>query len=343
MAQEEKQIPVKSPFNHFTKSMEIIENIDLHGKTAVVTGGYTGVGLWSTKAFVKAGAHVIVLSRDMKRAKHHLRKVPNVEIEYFDLLKPKSIDAVADKIVSAGRPIHILVNSAGIIGVPLTRDARGYEYQLTTNHLGPFQLVARLYPALKRAQGARVVLVSSRGHKWGGVQFDDPNFLTSEYTPNRAYAQSKSAISLFAVQLDALAQKDSIRAFAVHPGPIPSSDLFAESIVGIKPPHTVALMRLSAKLMRGLHITGLLNALRHPQVEDAYKIIQQGAATPVWCATSTLLDGMGGVYCEDCNIAKPVPAGSDLPYGVRPWAIDPILAKQLWTLSEEMTGVQFDI
>jgi len=237
----------------------------------------------------------------------------------------------------------MLVSSAGIIGVPLTRDNRGYEYQFAANYLGHFQLIARLFPALRQAKGARVVLVTSRGHRWGGVIFNDPNFLQTEYTPNRAYAQSKTALSLFAARLDALAKKDNVRAFAVHPGPIPSSDLFAASVVGIRPNYIVVLMRVSAKLMRGLHITGLLNALRHPQIEDAFKTIQQGAATLAWCATSNLLDGLGGVYCEDCNIAQAVAGDSNAPYGVRPWAIDPDLGEKAWRLGEEMTGIKFDI
>lgn len=337
-----KQQPLGTPYGHFAKPDEIIQDMDLRGKTAVITGGYTGIGFHSAKALAGAGARVIVLARDVKRARHNLRHMPGVEIEYFDLLKPETIDAAAGRILARGVPIHLLINSAGIIGVPLTRDARGYEYQLATNHLGHFQLTVQLYPALQMAQGARVVLISSRGHRWGGVLFDDPNFERTTYTPNRAYAQSKSAISLFAVQLDALARRDGVRAFAAHPGPIPTSDLFAESMVGIRPAWQVSLTRKSAQLMRGLHLTPLLNALRRPQPPDAFKTIEQGAATPVWCAVSPDLDGMGGVYCEDCDIAKAVAAGSEAHHGVWPWAIDPEMARQCWAMSERMTGVRFE-
>ncbi|HCC00779.1 MAG TPA: oxidoreductase [Ruminococcaceae bacterium] len=340
---EEKQVPVNSPYGHFSTGMQVIQNVDLRGKTAVITGGHSSIGLWTTKALVKAGARVIVLARNGKQARHNLRHMPQVSILPFDLLDPQSIDAAADQVLKSAPQIHILVCSAGIIGIPLTRDARGYEEQFATNYLGHFQLVARLYPALRRAQGARVVLVGSRGHRWGGVLLDDPHFLKTAYTPNRAYAQSKSALSLFAVRLDALAKKDGVRAFSVHPGPIPSSDLFSASIVGIKSPSVVARTRVAAKLMRGLHLTSLMNAFRHPQVEDAFKTVEQGAATPVWCATSALLDGLGGVYCEDCNIARAVPGESEAPYGVRPWATDPELAKKVWQMGEEMTGVPFVI
>lgn len=338
-----RQQPLGTPYGHFAKPQAILQGIDLRGKTAVVTGGYTGIGLHSTRALVAAGARVIVLARDVKRARHNLRHVGGVEIAYFDLLRPETIDAAAVRILARDIPIHMLVNSAGIIGLPLTRDARGYEYQLATNHLGHFQLTARLYPALQKAEGARVVLVSSRGHRWGGVLFDDPNFQRTGYTANRAYAQSKSAIALFAVRLDALAQKDGVRVFAAHPGPIPTSDLFAESMVGIRPGWQVGLMRKSAQLLRGLRLTPLLNALRHPQRPDAYKTIEQGAATLVWCAASPDLAGMGGVYCEDCDIAEAVPADSEAHQGVWPWAIDAQMAQQCWAMSEHMTGIRFEV
>lgn len=341
MTETTKQQPLGTGYGHFARPEDIIAGMDLHGKNAVVTAGYTGIGLHTTKALAGAGARVIVLARDVRRAGHNLRHAQGVEIEYFDLLKPDAIDAVAERILKRQIPIHMLITSAGIIGIPLTRDNRGYEYQLATNHLGHFQLTARLYPALKAANGARVVLVSSRGHRWGGVLFDDSSFEHTEYSPNRAYAQSKSAISLFACRLDALAQKDGIRAFAAHPGPIPTSDLFAESIVGIKPSWQVHLMRMSAKLMRGLHITSLLNAMRHPETGDAFKTIQQGAATIVWCAVSKDLDGTGGVYCEDCDIAQAVTADSESHFGVWPWAVDPEQAERCWQMSEKMVGVRF--
>ncbi|MDH6365840.1 NAD(P)-dependent dehydrogenase (short-subunit alcohol dehydrogenase family) [Enterococcus sp. PF1-24] len=337
------QNPLLTGYHHFSTPADVLTDVDLHGKNAVVTGGYTGIGLWTTKALVSAGAHVTVLARDIKRAQHNLKKIPNTEIIYFDLLKPETIDLAAKTIVDSNRPLHFLINSAGIIGIPLTRDHRGYEYQFATNHLGHFQLTARLYPALKKAHGARVISVTSRGHRWGGVLFDDPNFEKTVYSANRAYAASKSALSLFMVHLDTLAKKDNIRAFAVHPGPIPSSDLFAESIVGIKPNYQVALTRLSAKLMRGLHLTELLNIIRKPQTGDAFKTIQQGATTSVWCATSAELAAIGGVYCEDADIAEIVSEDSQAPYGVRPWAIDPQLAERCWLLSEKMTGIKFTI
>ncbi|MDR1939285.1 MAG: SDR family NAD(P)-dependent oxidoreductase [Clostridiales bacterium] len=337
----ENQRPIGSPFGHFTTAAEVINGIDLTGKNAVVTGGYTGTGLEIVKAFAAAGARVICLARDTKRAKRNLRGVSNAEIEYFDLLKPETIDAAAQKVLDRDIPIHILVNNAGIIGIPRTLDKRGIEYHFATNHLGHFQLTARLFPALKRAHGARVVAVSSRAHREGGVNFDDINFERTEYKPMRAYAQSKSANVLFAVRLDNLAKRYGVRAFAVHPGPIPTSDLFAESVVGIRSRFTVGLLRGAAKFMRAINFTGIYNALKKPDVPDAFKTVAQGAATGVWAATAKELDNLGGLYCEDCDIAKAAAADVYEPTGVQPWAIDTDASERLWQISEKMTGVRF--
>jgi NAD(P)-dependent dehydrogenase (short-subunit alcohol dehydrogenase family) len=210
--------------------------------------------------------------------------------------------------------------------------------------LGHFELTAKLYPALVKANGARIVNVSSRGHRAGGVIFGDINFNHTEYDGMVAYAQSKTALILFTLKLDELAQKDNIRAFAVHPGPIPSTDIFAESGVGIDSDFKVSLKRSLARFMRAFNITALLNFVRNPKnIGDVYKNVQQGAATSVWCAVSSDLNGKGGVYCEDSNIAAVVPNGSMAPFGVRQWALDMDSAERLWKICEEMTGIRFDI
>lgn len=133
MTETTKQQPLGTGYGHFARPEDIIAGMDLHGKNAVVTAGYTGIGLHTTKALAGAGARVIVLARDVRRAGRNLRHVQGVEIEYFDLLKPDAIDAVAERI-----PIHMLITSAGIIGIPLTRDNRSYEYQLARTIWGIF-------------------------------------------------------------------------------------------------------------------------------------------------------------------------------------------------------------
>jgi NAD(P)-dependent dehydrogenase (short-subunit alcohol dehydrogenase family) len=181
-------------------------------------------------------------------------------------------------------------------------------------------------PALRQAEHARVVAVSSRGHRLSGVDFDDFNFEQREYDKWKAYGQSKSANALFAVELNKQGSSQGIRAFSVHPGLI--------------------LTDLGRYLTE--EETGRPKQMNNEQEKpvadenaDQCKTVEQGAATSVWCATTAQLDGMGGVYCEDVDIAEAVPADSLKGTGVRPWAIDPDMAERLWRLSEELTGVKF--
>ncbi|MDR1033712.1 MAG: hypothetical protein LBL41_02950 [Bifidobacteriaceae bacterium] len=153
---------------------------------------------------------------------------------------------------------------------------------------------------------------------------------------------AKTANALFALHLDTIAKQHNIRAFSVHPGPIPSSDLFAESAVGIKPAIAVHALRIIAKLMRGVHITELYNAIKKPDTPDAFKTIQQGASTSVWAATTHDLDNIGGLYLEDCHIAGNVADDINIPFGVRPHATAPEFAKRLWGASEELVGVEWE-
>ena len=334
------QKPLHNAFGHATTAMEVTKGLDLKGKIIVMTGGHTGTGREAAKAFIDAGATVIALAPDLEWARKNLKGLPNVEIEYLDLLKPETIEAFTNKFLKTGRPIDVLVNSAGIHNTPLQLDSRGYERQFATNVLGHFELTLKLLPALKRVNGARIVNLSSRGHRTGGVQFDDINFQHTKYDGMRAYAQSKTALSLLSVKEDELFREYNIRAFAVHPGPIPTSDLFAGSMAGYAPGYKVGLMKFLASNLRTFWGTELLNFVRKPKnVGDIYKTVEQGGATTAWAAVSPDLKGRGGLYLEDCNIATVVPNDSKAPFGVRQWAIDKNLADRLWDKCEQMTGV----
>ncbi|MCK7557093.1 SDR family NAD(P)-dependent oxidoreductase [Chitinophaga sedimenti] len=193
------QHPLNTGFNAHATTSEVIKGIDLSGKVAIVTGGNTGIGLETTKTLAAAGARVIVPARNVEKAKENLQGIANVEIEAMDIMRPEDIDAFAQKFLSSARPLHLLINNAGIMWVPLRKDARGIESQLATNFIGQFHLTARLWSALKAAKGARVVNVSSLGHHMASFNFDDPNFEYREYETLQAYGQSKTATNLFAV------------------------------------------------------------------------------------------------------------------------------------------------
>jgi NAD(P)-dependent dehydrogenase (short-subunit alcohol dehydrogenase family) len=209
----------------------------------------------------------------------------------------------------------------------LTRDSRGNESQFSGNHLGHFQLTCRLWPALVKANGARVIALSSYGHRRAGVDFHDVNFEHREYDPWIAYGQAKTANALFAVGLDSIGKSKNVRAFSVHPGGIVSTGFT----------RYMSQEQIAA--------TGYLDKAGQPIIdpENNMKTPQQGAATTVWCATSHQLDGMGGVYCADCDFARLLPSDeSDAMHGVRPRAVDPVSAGRLWQLSEQLTGVSID-
>ena len=280
----------------------------------------------TVRAFRSAGANVIVPTRNMAKAKANLAEIPEVQLAAMDLLDPATIDAFAEKFLSKKVALHILVNDAGVMAAPLARDARGYESQFAANHLGHFQLACRLWPALVRAQGARVVALTSYAHRRAAVDFHDPNFQHREYDPWIAYGQSKTANSLFAVALDSIGKSRGVRAFAVHPGGIVTDLIRHMSRAEIE----------SSKVIdeAGKPIIDPKNNKKTPE---------QGAATSVWCATSPQLEGMGGVYCADCEIARALPSdeSTDL-HGVRPRATDPVAAGRLWQLSERLTGATLD-
>jgi NAD(P)-dependent dehydrogenase (short-subunit alcohol dehydrogenase family) len=305
----------------------VIGNINLTGKNVIITGGNTGIGFETTKTLTAAGANVIVLARDTKKAKINLKELPRVEIEKLDLTDTASIDAFAEKFIRSGKPLHLLINNAGIMWVPLRRDSRGIESQLAANYLGHFQLTARLWPALKKANGARVINLSSFGHHYSSFHFDDPNFEQRPYETLLGYGQSKTATNLFTVELDNRAKEFNVRAFAVHPGSVGGTDLAREA---------------SLQLFQKMGILDDGGNIR-PEVAATLKTIPQGAATTVWCATSEMLNDLGGVYCEDADIAELDAPGSSTTHGVAPCSLDEASADKLWKLSEDLTGVAFKI
>jgi NAD(P)-dependent dehydrogenase (short-subunit alcohol dehydrogenase family) len=315
-----EQRPLISGFGPRTTAEEAVAGHDLRGKIAIVTGGHAGLGLETTRVLSDAGAAVVIGSRDPQKAQMAVAEIKNVEVVQLDLASPTSIDRFAREFLDSDRALDLLINNAGIMATPLMRDDRGYELQFATNHLGHFQLTASLWEALKKSGNARVIALSSLGHRVSGVDFSDPNFNQRSYNKWAAYGQSKSANSLFAVELDKRGEEHGIHAFAVHPGGI-LTDL---------------ARYLTDEDFKAFGVYRENGVLKGP---DWLKNIEQGAATTVWCAVSPQLNSKGGVYCEDCDIAPMLPADSELSSGVRPWAVDKAAAEALWILSEELTGL----
>ncbi|MEO0320292.1 MAG: oxidoreductase [Pseudomonadota bacterium] len=317
-----KQAPLRTDFPPKPEPAMVMGEISLAGKIDIVTGGYSGIGLETTRALARAGAHVIVPGRSPDKAQLALSSVEeSVVTATLDLGDLASVRAFASAFADQHKTLHILINNAGIMACPETRMGPGWEAQFATNHLGHFALAQALTPQLQAAQGARVVCLSSVAHRRADVQWDDIQFERQAYDKWLAYAQSKSANALHAVGLDQRLKNDGVRAFAVHPG-------------GILTPLQRHLPKEEMIVLGWIDTDGEIAEAAKP----FFKTPAQGAATSLWCAVSPALDGMGGVYCEDCNIAEE--AGPDSPpYGqVAPWAIDVAGADRLWSVSETLIG-----
>lgn len=321
-----KQHPIGSGFTAASTAEDVAAGLDLAGKNVLITGGHAGIGLEVTRVLARAGASVTIGARDPDRAARAVAGLGRVEVSQLDLLAPASIDAFAARWLDARRPLHVLINNAAATppAGAITRDARGYEVRFAVNHLGHFQLALALFGALRAAQGARVVNVSSGAQRFGQIRWDDPNFATG-YDPSHAYAQSKKANVLFAVELDRRWANDGVRGYAVHPGVVVGTTL--NSAAGPE-----ALRRM-----------GLIDDAGAPIIDPARgkKTIPQGASTIVFAATSPLLANIGGVYLKDNDISplddstKTLTADS-IPAEAVSSSIDPASAQRLWELSERL-------
>ena len=325
-----EQHPIGAGFTAASTADEVLHGMDLRGRNIVITGGHSGLGLEATRALARVGATVVIGARTPERAATNVAGIAGVEIDQLDLIDPASIDAFVQRRLASDRPLHMLINCAGLPApAERTVDARGYEAQFATNHLGHFQLTLGLLPALRTARGARVVNVSSGAHRLADIRWRDMHFTTG-YDPGLAYAQSKTANVLFAVELDRRWSADGIRGYAAHPGVVVGTNL--NSAVGEDQ----------------LRAMGLVDDDGRPIIvpEHGRKTPQQGAATIVFAAAGPHLAGVGGVYLKDCDISpldpEPRPMTNspdlDIPADVAPHAIDPHSARRLWELSEQMVS-----
>lgn len=307
-----------------TTAEEAARGIDLSSETIVVTGGSAGLGIETVRVLAKCGARIVSVVRDEAKGAAAAEKIrasiPNAEIEIavLDLSKLDSVRRGADEIAKRFSRINRLINNAGVMACPLGRTAEGLDTQLGTNHLGHFVLTARLMPNLVSSEKARIVNLSSAGHRLSAFRFDDPFFETTPYNKWLAYGQAKTANVLFSLALDKRFKARGVRAYAVHPGTIRTE--------------------LGRHMDEG-DVQRLLTN-RSSSGAGAFKEIPQGAATTIWAATAPELEDRGGIYCEDCGVAEQIDDPGQRK-GVLPWALDEKAADRLWTLSEQWSGETF--
>jgi NAD(P)-dependent dehydrogenase (short-subunit alcohol dehydrogenase family) len=299
--------PNDSRFTIDSTTSDVLAGIDLHGKVAIVTGGYSGLGLATTRALVDAGAHVVVPARRPADARKALAGLDRVEVGELDLGDLESVARFADRFLASGRAAHIVIDSAGIMAAPETRVGKGWEAHFATNHLGHHALVNRIWPAIAAAGGARVVAVSSGVGPTAAIRWDDVHF-TRGYDRWAAYAQSKLANALFAAHLDQLGRSAGVHAFSANPGYV--------------------LTPLQRHLTQAEMVeAGWIDDDGRPLLPE-FRSPEQGAATQVWAATAPQLAGAGGAYCMHCAVVRRLNTPEDREQAAR-----------LWAYSAELTGV----
>ena len=319
---------MSNAFGATSTTDEVLEGMNLSGKRVLVTGVSAGLGVETARALASHGAEVVGTARDLSKAQNATQQVRaqaalggSLTIVQLDLASLASVRRCADGLLSAGKPFDLIIANAGVMACPKGTTADGFETQFGTNHLGHFVLVNRIASLLK--SGARLVNLSSAGHRFADVDLEDPNFEHSQYAEFVAYGRSKTANVLFAVEFDRRHKARGVRATAVHPGAV-------ETELGR---HMTAEVR-----------DNLIANINASQPKGAppfsWKSIPQGAATSVWAACVADAEAVGGRYCEDCHVAEIV-STPGIRGGVQPYALDPKRAQALWQKSEQLVGERF--
>jgi NAD(P)-dependent dehydrogenase (short-subunit alcohol dehydrogenase family) len=300
-------------------ALDIVEGIDLSGRTCVITGASSGLGRESARALAAAGATVILAARNIdaldeaERWIHaEIPKATTVTVQ-LDLTSLAGVRTAAGKIREAAPVVDILMNNAGVMFTPFGRTQDGFEIQFGTNHLGHFELTRELTPQLAAAAGARIVILSSGGHVLGDVDIDDPNWEHRDYDKFVAYGSSKTANILHAKEADRRLKELDIRVHAVHPGTVATSLARYMSKSDFSQLRKFALARDAE---RGEESNGHLD----------FTTPEYGAATQVWAAVSPELADRGGLYLENCGVSD----------AVAPYVNDAGHAAELWSLSEKL-------
>ena len=316
------QKPIDSGFNSKSNAHEITKDVDLNGKIAIVTGGYSGIGLETTRELVSSGAEVIIPAKRTDVAIKNLEGiVPKENVIEMDLSDLNSVKNFTDGYKENFNRLDLLINNAGIMACPETRIGNNWESQIAVNHFGHFLLTKELMDMMAGNDGARFVSLSSSAHSLTGILWDDIHFLDNPYDKWMAYGQSKTASSLIAIEFDRLMEDKGVRGFSVHPG-------------GIITPLQRHLQKEEMVALGWMKEDGSPTEL----TKNFFKTTSQGASTTLWCATNPSLNNIGGVFCEDCDIAKiksEVDESMQRYFGVADWAVDIDEASKLWELTEK--------
>jgi NAD(P)-dependent dehydrogenase (short-subunit alcohol dehydrogenase family) len=319
---------MSNPFGATSTTDEVLQGVNLSGKRILVTGASAGLGVETARALASHGAEVIGAARDLTKAQRATEQVRSqaaaggsLRLIQLDLASLESVRRCADALLAEGKPFDVIIANAGVMACPKGITVDGFETQFGTNHLGHFVLVNRLAPLLE--PGARVVNLSSAGHRYADVDLEDPNFEHTEYKEFIAYGRSKTANILFAVEFDRRHRARGVRATALHPGAIETE-----------------LARYMTPEARTALIANINASMPKGAPPFSYKSIPQGAATSVWAACVADADAVGGRYCEDCHVAE-ISSTPGIRGGVQPYALDAVRAQALWLKSEQMVGEQF--
>ncbi|GAB5487652.1 MAG: SDR family NAD(P)-dependent oxidoreductase [Parasphingorhabdus sp.] len=314
------QKPIGSGFPPKSEPDEVLAGIDLSGKTAIVTGGYSGIGLETVRALASKGAKVVVPVRDEAKAAANLSAVDgHVRSATMDLSDISTVRAFAVQMNEELDQLDLLINNAGVMACPMEHVGPGWESQFGINHMGHFALTKDLMPLLEKAETPRVVALTSIAHQRGGIIWNDIQFENRPYDKWDAYAQAKSANALFANALSRRMAAFGGNAFSVHPG-------------GIFTPLQRHLPHEEQVALGWLNEDGSVP----PAAAEIFKTPTQGCTTTLWTATSPMLNDKHGLYCEDCDVAHLLSENSPPFLHVAPHACDDEDAERLWEVSEAL-------